>query len=243
MENVNFDEIYKCYKEEYEKIFKIIYPENHAERFTEENQTLNFYNAIRSIYKDTIAWFEYPWRIDGVTFAEEKSSSKRFDGVVYVPELDSMFIVEAKCLRNKNKYEAMADDLCRILGMYGSECPEGKKPSDSFTEVGKVKIHTDRKVPRKVYAVILADFWCKSRSRTYRKIDKHWETEESRQAYGVKDNYFNFLEILKKAEAFGIIKTPECKALSLENKNLGEKYKLLTLIAEIKNPTEIYDFC
>ncbi len=243
MENINFTEIYKCYKEEYERIFKIIYPENHAERFTEENQTLNFYNAIRRVYNDTIAWFEYPWRIDGVTFAAEKSSSKRFDGVIYVPELESMLIVEAKCLRNKNKYIAMTDDFCRILGMYGSECPAGKKPSDSFTDIGKVKIHTGGKIPRKVYAVILADFWCNDRARTYRKIDNFWETEESREAYGVKDNYFNFLEFLKKSEAFDLVKAPECKALSLENKTLGEKYKLLTLIAEIKNPTEIYDFC
>ena len=94
MENIKFHEIYNYYRDEYERIFKMIYPENHAERFTEENQTLNFYNAIRRVYKDTVSWFEYPWRIDGVTFAEKKSSSKRFDGVIYVPELDYMFVVE-----------------------------------------------------------------------------------------------------------------------------------------------------
>lgn len=243
MENIKFHEINNYYRDEYERIFKMIYPENHAERFTEENQTLNFYNAIRRVYKDTVSWFEYPWRIDGVTFAEKKSSSKRFDGVIYVPELDYMFVVEAKCLRNKNKYVAMTDDFCRILGMYGSECPEGKKPSDSFTDIGKVKIHTGGKIPRKVYAVILADFWSNDRARTYRETDNFWETEEARQAYKVKDNYFRFLEIVRKAETDNLIKIPECKTLTLKNKNLGEKYKLLTMIAEIKNPTQIYDFC
>lgn len=239
MESMKLKEIYEVYKLEYEKVFNHILPINHAERFTEENQTLNFFNAVRKVHESAVAWFEYPWNVKGVTFGKEKSSSKRFDAIIYIEELNALLIIESKCLRNQNKYKAMTNDFCRTLGRCGYRDDEEICDFTPFVETdNKLKIHLNGKKPAKVYSVILADYWYKPKATTYKNIHNYWKNKNN---YKGTDYYSKFLGILKEATETGIVSTPETQVLQISN-SLLDKYHLLTMIAEIKEPNTIYDF-
>lgn len=239
MENLKLKEIYEAYILEYEKIFKYISPANHAERFTEENQTLNFFNAVRKVHESAVAWFEYPWKVKGITFGKKKNSSKRFDAIIYIEKLNVLLIVESKCLRNQNKYKAMTNDFCRTLGRFGYIEGENDCDFSSFVEKHeKIKIHLNGKNPAKVYTVILADYWHRPGATTYKEIHNYWNNKNN---YKGTNYYSKFLGILKEATKTGIITVPEMQVSQLKN-SLSDKYHLLTMIAEIKEPNTIYDF-
>ena len=114
MKELKLDKIYEQYEKEYTNIFTHISPVENAERFTEENQTLNFYNAVRSTYPNTVAWFEYPWKLNKTT------PPKRFDAIILSKDEETsktiLFIVEAKCLRSNKKHQAMRKDFLRTIG-------------------------------------------------------------------------------------------------------------------------------
>lgn len=239
MENLKLKEIYEAYKLEYEEIFKYISPANHAERFTEENQTLNFFNAVRKVHESAVAWFEYPWNVKGITFGKKKNSSKRFDAIIYIEKLNVLLIVESKCLRNQNKYKAMTNDFCRTLGRFGYIEGENDRDFSSFVEKHeKIKIHLNGKNPAKVYTVILADYWHRPSATTYKEIHNYWNNKNN---YRGTDYYSKFLCIINEASETGIISTPETQVLQISN-SLLDKYHLLTMIAEIKEQNTIYDF-
>ena len=241
MINLDLVNIYNYYTKEYEKIFNHILPINHAERFTEENQTLNFFNAVRKVHASAVAWFEYPWNVKGVTFGKEKSSSKRFDAIIYIEKLNVLLIVESKCLRNQNKYKAITNDFCRTLGRYGYRDDEEICDFKPFVGTDKkLNIHLNGNKPAKVYSVILADYWHKPKATTYKNIHTHWKIDTDNNYQGT-DYYSKFLGIINEASETGIISTPETQVLQISN-SLLDKYHLLTMIAEIKKPNTIYDF-
>lgn len=236
MESLKLDKIYEQYEKEYENIFKYISPAKIAERFTEENQTLNFYNAVRSIYPETVAWFEYPWKVKGVTSGDVKSSSKRFDAVIYVKEINAMLIVESKCLRYDSKYKAINKDFCRILGCNYTD----NNNIQSFTTSDKIIIRTNQITPTNVYSVILADYWNKPSAKSYKNIQNFWTKEiDNKSGYELFDK---FKENIEKAKINRYIDAPDWKVIPKGNETFPNKYYLLTLIAKINNPDTIYDF-
>ena len=236
MEKLKLDKIYEKYEAEYKNVFRYISPIENAERFTEENQTLNFYNAVRAVYPETVAWFEYPWKVDGVTFGKEKNSSNRFDAVIYIEDINTLLIVEAKCLRYDSKYEAINNDFCRILGYHDKH----NNGMQRFTTKEKIKIHTKEFIPTKVYAVILADYWYKPKATKYVGIQNFWNDDyKSKSNYQLFDYFKNNVY---KAYNNGYIENPDWEVLPKDKNNFPDKYYLLTMIGEIKDSEEIYTF-
>ncbi len=215
MEKFNLDKIYKQYETEYKNIFRYISPADNAERFTEENQTLNFYNAVRSTYPNTFAWFEYPWKPD------KTSPPKRFDAIIFSKDEETsktiLFIVEAKCLRSNKKHHAMRKDFLRTIGK-----DENKK---TFTD--SIRIHT--LCPTEVYTVILADYWNKQNC----VVNNNW-LEHSKNCD--KPKFQDFINLVK--ENSPSIEKPSWNVISL----LESKYHLLTMVAKIKHPQDIFKF-
>ena len=74
--------ILDVYYKEYKNIFNVF--GFSSDRFTEENQTVNFCRAVQKICEDALVWYEYPWVNDVVK--NERKSNSRFDEVIYLPK-------------------------------------------------------------------------------------------------------------------------------------------------------------
>lgn len=149
MEEKSIEQILAYYYEEYEKVFSCFDFSEKADRFTEENQTVNFCQAVKRRFPDAVVWYEYPFPGD--------KYANRFDAVIYIPEENCLLIVEAKCLRHTKKYIATCNDLKRICerGREGIKLVNNSHPT--------------------VYAVILADYWASERKRTFLNVLQDWE--------------------------------------------------------------------
>lgn len=162
------DTILEKYYLNYNNIFEHLDPrllsaktKEEINRFNEENQTINFCNAIQQECADAVVWYEFPWRIDGIKNGNQKISSNRFDAVVYLTKNKSLLIIEAKCLRKPSKYDDMHTDLKRICGKGDFSSIQANFPE--FNDV---------------YAVILADYW-KKKSGDYKDIVSSWNSKNT----------------------------------------------------------------
>ena len=203
---MNKDKIQKildAYHKEYENIFNVF--DFSVDRFTEENQTVNFCRAVQKECKGALVWYEYPWENEEIK--NLRKSKSRFDAVIYLPKENALIIVESKCLRHKGKYKAMHSDLNRII-----------------SENKNVKI---KNTIETVYAVILADYWSKRENSQYYNLQNYWK--EGVDTKGLKQDeneWFNkFVELTAEK-----LKDPNwnCKG------NLIKNYFLLSVIGEIK---------
>ena len=219
MDKIIIEEIKKSYCQKYNEIFNYMDPRLEADRFNEENQTVNFCRALQEIYNDAIVWYEYPWKtekkVDNI-----KDSCNRFDAVVYCHNEKFLFIIEAKCLRKKSKYEALNIDLERICG------------KNNYKRNGnKVIINIPK--PKKIYSVILADYWHCEKSRSFKDIHKKWNNliETNNDEFAIfKKHVQNWI-----AEPIWIISEPKTFAKY-------ENYYLMAMIGEIKNVENLYTF-
>lgn len=229
------DNILSNYYAEYERIFRVMDFCNQPDRFTEENQTVNFCRAVQRVFPDAVVWYEYPFtplpmegqgaeKCKGCRYTnkrnkkdKEKASSNRFDGVIYIPSCQILLIIEAKCLRSHSKYEAMYNDLARICMQRDTNISlRGQKVSH-------------------IYAVILADYWKKgSRAQNYVHILEDWK-EESSGCYVGKESCF---QCFKNCAAEGLDTDdqywrPNQNATTPYSFQNG-KYHLLSLVGKIK---------
>lgn len=212
--------LFKQYCNEYAKIFKYMDPRIEANRFNEENQTVNFCRSIQSIFNDAIVWYEYPWKTKDIAKGNTKNSCYRFDAVIYIPSKQSLFVIEAKCLRKKTKYEAMNKDLERLCGKL-TELENGEK----------VLINIPN--PKNIYAVILADYWLHPNARSFKATNTEWCKNKSAsdiEFKTFKDNINNWLC------------DPEWYISDTENFANYKNYYLMAIIGQIKNPKGIYTF-
>lgn len=203
----NLRKILEAYHNEYKKLFEIF--DFSADRFTEENQTVNFCRAVQSVYEDAVVWYEYPWKNDVVK--NERQSSSRFDAVIYLPN-ETLVVVEAKCLRHKDKYLAMKGDLERII---------------SHHENVVLRDYTIKTV----YAVILADFWNSKKSTAqFHDLQKYWNASPNKDKL-VQDEGKMFSQF---AEVAGELSNPQWnyKECSIESKK--KYYYLLSMIGKVK---------
>ena len=205
MELNKIKDILKMYYDEYKNIFKIF--DFSADRFTEENQTVNFCRAVQKECEGALVWYEYPWENEEIK--NLRKSKSRFDAVIYLPKENALIIVESKCLRHKGKYEAMYNDLKRIIN-----------------ENNNVKIKNKIET---VYAVILADYWSKGERSQYHNLQNYWKNDVDTNALKQdKNKLFNkFVELTTEK-----LENPiwNCKGKLIENKN----YFLLSVIGKIK---------
>ena len=169
---------------------------------------MNFCRAVQKICEDALVWYEYPWVNDEVK--NERKSNSRFDAVIYLPKEKALIVVVAKCLRHKGKYEAMYNDLERII-----------------EENNKVIINNNK--IKTIYAVILADFWNgKRKNSQYYNLQNYWKKDVDTNGFKQDENeWFNkFVELTAELES------PDwnCKGNLIDNKN----YHLLSVIGKVK---------
>ncbi len=212
--------VFNEYCNEYSKIFKYMDPRIEANRFNEENQTVNFCRAIQNVFNDAIVWYEYPWKTKDITKNKQKNSCYRFDAVVYIPDKKALLVIEAKCLRKKSKYEAMNKDLERLCGK-STELDNGKK----------VLINIPK--PEKVYAVILADYWQHPNARAFKTTNKEWSKNEKASDIEFKifkDNVNNWLC------------NSEWHISESQKFNDYKNYYLMAMVGQIEKAKDIYTF-
>lgn len=207
------------YCKKYNNIFEYMDPRIEADRFNEENQTVNFCRTMQEIYKDAIVWYEYPWKTEKKE-DNIKDSCNRFDAVVYCPNEEILFVIEAKCLRKKSKYEALNVDLERICG---------KK--DYERKGNKVIINIPK--PKKIYSVILADYWNCKNSRNFKNTNLRWNENLD----NITDEFAVFKSHVQSwiTEPVWIISEPKTFAKY-------ENYYLMAMIGKINNSEELYTF-
>lgn len=174
-------EIFEKYYAEYQRPFDYIDPRNLSKAsdqnlFNEHNQTVNFCNAVRMVYPNSIAWYELSV---GITYSEKhkKNGTNAIDGIVYIPEENTLLVIEAKGLRKESKFIAITNDLKRTIGELG------RNETDDY------KIQIER--PQHMYAVTLADIWSgpDENAKDEWKIDFESKTLSSQNK--CKEKYFN----------------------------------------------------
>ena len=111
----------------------------------------------------------------------------------------------------------MRKDFLRTLG----------KDENKNTFTDSIKIHT--LFPTEVYTVILADYWNKKNC----VVNNNW-LEPSKNCD--KPKFQDFINLVN--ENSPSIEEPSWKVISL----LESKYHLLTMVAKIKNPQDIFKF-
>jgi hypothetical protein len=204
MEETSIGQILTHYYEEYEKVFSCFAFSEKADRFTEENQTVNFCQAVKRKYPDAVVWYEYPFPGD--------KYANRFDAVIYIPEKNCLLIVEAKCLRHTRKYIAMKNDLVRI-------CERGRQNINL----------KDSSIQPAVYAVILADYWASKQKYSFINVLQDWEKKSKDDIVSVETEFKKF-----KDYAFEhLVQWPDWKVKPILASN-NKEYHLLTLIGEVK---------
>lgn len=195
------EEILSYYYNEYNRVFACFDFSGKADRFTEENQTVNFCRAVKEKYPEAVTWYEHP-------FAGE-NGTKRFDAVVYIKEINSLLIVEAKCLRKHSKYEAMYNDLERI-------CKYKNQDISIFGAANPT-----------VYAVILADHWYKTHGIYYTDLLRNWKQGCVDACRPEEKKFSDFMD---KAAAEIMEPHWAVKDFSSQYKN----YHLLTMIGKVR---------
>lgn len=218
MDKTIIEEIKNSYCQKYNEIFKYMDPRLEADRFNEENQTVNFCRTLQEIYNDAIVWYEYPWKTEKKE-GNKKDSCNRFDAVVYCPE-EFLFVIEAKCLRKKSKYEALNIDLERICGKKGYE-RNGNKVIINITK------------PKKIYSVILADYWHCKKSRSFKDIHTKWNDN-------IETNNDKFARFKNNVQSW--IAKPIWIISDLKTFAKYENYYLMAMIGEIENAENLYTF-
>ncbi len=159
MTDIEWGKIHEHYYKAYDRIFECLDFSKKPDRFTEENQVVNFCEAVKSVYlKDAICWYEYPWS-PSKSAHKKKNSGNRFDAVVYIPSIKALLIVEAKCLRKTTKYESITNDLMRVC----------EQKNEQITLV-------QDKCIENIYVVILADYWKKTKGPQKDILDQ-WNSE------------------------------------------------------------------
>lgn len=201
MKEMAIRNIIDTYYAEYEKVFSYFDFSEKADRFTEENQTVNFCQAVKAEFPEAVTWYEHPFQADGAT--------NRFDAVVYIKEINSLLIVEAKCLRKHSKYEAMYHDLERI-------CKYKNRDISIFNAAEPT-----------IYAVILADYWRKPKATYYCGLLRDWK----RGCVGTyRPEEAKFADFMNKATTEIIEPHWEVKDFSSKHEN----YHLLTIIGKVR---------
>ncbi len=195
--------------EEYQKIFRNMYPAQDSTGFTERNQVFLFVNSlVRRLREagdeDAIQWFELPL----------ENKNKHIDGFVYSPKFKTVFYVEAKRINEQDKKEEIRKDIKRIIEF----SHDHKKIFENHYEIFKVN---------KEYGIILADVWLET---DWKKMVPAWWSGEaggnSFQDYLQSDNDIgsNWENSTQRVMNF----VEKYKSVSIHNYALLMSYKKLS---------------
>lgn len=163
---IKVSEAFKAMHRDYDNVFKMFYPSQNSNGFTERNQTFFFTKNFLSINKTAICWQEVPFGING----------EHIDTVIYLPESKSIIYVEAKRLKNgENGLDStklfLENDVIRLKDELG------------VTRNSIIGRFSKDEKPLNEYILILSDIWEKEGSKHTANFSKdkwcnsHWVSE------------------------------------------------------------------
>jgi len=163
---ITVSEAFKAMHKDYDNVFKMFYPAQSSNGFTERNQTFFFTKNFLSINKTAICWQEVPFGENG----------EHIDTMIYLPESKSIIYVEAKRLKNgENGLEStkqfIENDIERLKDVFGvTDSPINERFSSDEKPLNK-------------YILVLGDIWEKEGKATSNfSIDKwsnsNWLTKK-----------------------------------------------------------------
>ena len=156
-----FKNICSQYKNNYDKILKIIYPAKKYMGFTERNLTVNFSKAYDKVYSnDEIAtWFEFTFGNDS------KKDDLHLDCIIINKTQKNIFLIEAKRFRNIRKLRSTGWDIRRLFEVYDNREAEFNKRLIDINDYS-------------FYGIILADIWVKPKQRDKKVIMDEFENKK-----------------------------------------------------------------
>ena len=136
----NFSQVFEEYKNNYYRIFSVIYPAKNSTGFPERNLSVNFAEAYKKVAEkqsqEATVWYEFQFG---------GKNNKHVDAVIVNPDAGEILVIESKRYSNPTaKIREVGEDIERIQSFL-LEIKEDKR------------IDIDRY--HKVYGVILADVW------------------------------------------------------------------------------------
>jgi hypothetical protein len=163
----HLDNILSSYFDEYCRPLAYLDPRNLSKKsdrnlFHEHNQTTNFYHAVRRHFDDAVIWFELSIGKKLPNTKKGKESTNAIDGIIYIPQCDTLLIIEAKGLRKKSKFIDILNDLNRTLG-------KSRTPAD----ISSYKLQLRK--TQHVYAITLADIWGDKDRAEHSRFQKDWD--------------------------------------------------------------------
>lgn len=211
-----FLEILEKYYQEYQRPLKYLDPRNISKTgdpylLNEHNQTVHFYHALRNFYPqwDVIGWFELSIGKKLPTTQNGKSSTNALDGIVYIPETNTLFIIEAKGLRKETKFTAITKDFQRTIGTNRAQYP-----NDYILQMPR---------PSQMYAITLADLWGKPTGNRTDGWDIDFQNSKLSSRQKCNDHYREY----RKAIGNGQLFSSEVFSIG------GNAYRLLAMIYQL----------
>jgi len=154
---ITVSEAFQAMHKDYDSVFKMFYPSQNSNGFTERNQTFFFTKNFLSINKTAICWQEVPFGKNG----------EHIDTVIYLPESKSIIYVEAKRLKNgENGLEStklfLENDVKRLKDELG------------VTRNPIIERFIKDEKPLNEYILVLADIWEKEGKVTAKFSEEKW---------------------------------------------------------------------
>lgn len=180
MNSQNIDELFDKIAQQYKFILSHYYPTHDSLGFTESNLSVAFVEAYKSIYPNTIAWFEAPLNKN-----EGQTANPHIDVVLFDLDSKSMIMIESKRLFSERKLESAKRDLNRIL----------TKENYEYLSENLKNITITHK-----YAIILADIWLDKPHK--RKRLQRWQ---DKSIFSVNGQYLDRMIIEESYYILGYI--------------------------------------
>ncbi len=140
-----FEDVFRLYQLNYERIFDVLYPAKNNTGFTERNLSVNFCKAYESLHPEAISWYEFQFGA---------KNNLHYDAVIINPTKNEVLLIESKRFSHpKEKIAGVYSDIARINDVMSSYCKE-------FME----RIYHCSGAS--VYGVILADVWTQTKRKT-----------------------------------------------------------------------------
>ena len=166
------DEVFALYKENYVKIFNVLYPAKGSTGFTERNLSVNFSKAYEKKYPSSVTWFEYQFGT---------KNNEHFDAIIVNKEKKELVIIESKRFSILSaKMREAGRDIKRMIDTAlgcSDEFSRIVNDYDEYTVIG----------------VFLADVWCetKTKCRIYESFrNKTFVTDYKEDIPGIADPHY-----------------------------------------------------
>lgn len=207
-----FEQLFLDYRDNYARIFNVLYPSKNSTGFTERNLSVNFAKAYEAKNAAAVTWYE--WQ-----FGE--GNNLHYDAIIIDPVKKEILLIESKRFSvPKRKIRSVGADIRRISSFAADDRAEFS------TRIPELASYT-------VYGVILADVWCSQSGPKNKKAI--WESFKN-------NSFLNDPRLELTAEdkkllgdcAYFVGDFPD---VSTSDTTIKDKYHLLALVWQLRVKT------